>query len=223
MTQPLALHVGEVGRGLSWPGFLRIVEAERAKGRHLHIIDSVDIAEEAVGEAAEIQPAEVPDELPKDSVPIPVPKSARLAKRADIPPPGTITPTSPLRLSVACKLAFPDGSMSEKGLRELGHAGKLTVERIRGKDYTTLADIEEMRSLCRVQAKAQGSAKKKERADRRCGSSETERATSAQAALLAKVRKASEAAPPPKKSSANTSRKSTTPKKTGEVVSLKPQ
>ena len=64
-----------------------------------------------------------------------------------------LTPTTPLRLKVAAALAFPDGSMSEKALWEMGHAGKLTVEVIRGKLYTTLADIEEMRSLCRVQAK----------------------------------------------------------------------
>jgi hypothetical protein len=64
-----------------------------------------------------------------------------------------ITPTTPLRLKVAAALAFPDGSMSEKALRELGHAGKLTVEIIRGKHFNTLADIEEMRSLRRVQAR----------------------------------------------------------------------
>ena len=68
-----------------------------------------------------------------------------------------ITPTTPLRLAVAARLAFPDGSMSEKALWEMGHARKLTVEVIRGKHYTTLADIEEMRRLCRVQAKVQGS------------------------------------------------------------------
>jgi hypothetical protein len=39
-----------------------------------------------------------------------------------------ITPTTPLRLAVAARLAFPDGSMSEKALREMAHASKLTVE-----------------------------------------------------------------------------------------------
>jgi hypothetical protein len=43
-----------------------------------------------------------------------------------------ITPTTPLRLAVAARLAFPDGSMSDKALWEMGHEGKLTVEVIRG-------------------------------------------------------------------------------------------
>jgi hypothetical protein len=84
-------------------------------------------------------------------------KLAGVAKRFEIPPPEMITPTSPLRLSVAAKIAFPDGSMSVSALRRMGISGHLTIERIAGKDFTTLANIEEMRTSCRVQAKAHGS------------------------------------------------------------------
>src|SRR5215470_10734343 len=59
----------------------------------------------------------------------------------------------PLRLAVAAVLAFPDGSMSASGLRREAARGRLVVERIAGKDYTTLANIEQMRELCRVEAK----------------------------------------------------------------------
>jgi hypothetical protein len=64
------------------------------------------------------------------------------------------------------------------------------VERIAGKDYTTLANIERMRELCRVQGKALacGSGQKTairmaRSASAQSGSSETDRARSARAAL----------------------------------------
>ena len=59
----------------------------------------------------------------------------------------------PLRLSVAAAVAFPDGSMTASGLRRESARGRLIIERIAGKDYTTLFHIERMRELCRVQAK----------------------------------------------------------------------
>jgi hypothetical protein len=62
-------------------------------------------------------------------------------------------PDAPLRLSVAAKCAFPDGSMSHSGLRREAARGRLVIERIAGKDYTTLRNIEKMRALCRVEAK----------------------------------------------------------------------
>ena len=74
-----------------------------------------------------------------------------------IPSPETITPTTPLRLDVAAQLAFPDGSMTASGLRREGHRGHLVIERIAGKDFTTLQHIEDMRLKCRDQQKAQGS------------------------------------------------------------------
>jgi hypothetical protein len=71
--------------------------------------------------------------------------------------PETITPTTPLRLDVAAQLAFPDGSMTASGLRREGRRGHLVIERIAGKDFTTLQHIENMRLKCRDQQKAQGS------------------------------------------------------------------
>ena len=51
-------------------------------------------------------------------------------------------------------MAFPDGSVTASGLRRERDRGKLTIERIAGKDFTTLAYIERMRELCRVEARA---------------------------------------------------------------------
>src|SRR3981189_2914729 len=72
------------------------------------------------------------------------------------PSPDLLKPTTPLRLSVAAELAFPDGSMTASGLRREGARGRLVIERVAGKDYTTLANIERMRELCRVEAKVPG-------------------------------------------------------------------
>jgi hypothetical protein len=73
-----------------------------------------------------------------------------------MPPPDRITPDTPLRLGVAAAIAFPDGSMTASGLRREGARGRLVVERIAGKDYTTLAHIERMRNLCRLLPKDHG-------------------------------------------------------------------
>src|SRR3954466_12701521 len=63
-------------------------------------------------------------------------------------------PDAPLRLSVAAKLAFPDGSMTASGLRREAARGRLRVERVANKDFTSLQAIDEMRKLCRVEQKA---------------------------------------------------------------------
>jgi hypothetical protein len=68
-----------------------------------------------------------------------------------------VKPDTPIRLSVAATVAFPDGSMSASGLRREAARGRLVIERIAGKDYTTLANIERMRELCRVEAKGHAS------------------------------------------------------------------
>jgi hypothetical protein len=73
--------------------------------------------------------------------------------RTTFPPRDEIKQDTPLRLGVAAALAFPDGSMTASGLRREGARGKLVVERIAGKDYTTLVNIERMRELCRVEVK----------------------------------------------------------------------
>ena len=60
---------------------------------------------------------------------------------------------SPLRLEVAVKLAFPMGGLTVSGLRKEIARGRLKAEVIAGKFYTTLANIDGMRALCRVPAK----------------------------------------------------------------------
>ena len=89
--------------------------------------------------------------------------------------------------------------MTASGLRREAARGRLAIERVAGKDYTTLAAIEEMRALCRVPQKApvSGSDPKNETptarsASARSGSSETDRARSARAALQRIARAPSE-------------------------------
>jgi len=72
------------------------------------------------------------------------------ARKSDLTLPTQAEPNTPLRLSTAAVLAFPDGSMTASGLRRESARGRLVIERIAGKDYTTLANIERMRELCRV-------------------------------------------------------------------------
>ena len=69
----------------------------------------------------------------------------------------SLEPNTPIRLSVAAALAFPDGSMTTSGLRKELARGRLIVERIAGEDYTTLANIDLMRELCRELLKLKGS------------------------------------------------------------------
>src|SRR5215470_740765 len=69
----------------------------------------------------------------------------------------SITAQTPLRLAEAARLAYPDGSITVSGLRREAKRGRLTIERVAGKDYTTLGDIERMRERCRVEAKARDS------------------------------------------------------------------
>jgi hypothetical protein len=77
----------------------------------------------------------------------------RKRTRKPVSVPDTVDPSTPLRLDVAARLAYPDGSMSAAGLRRSG----VTIERTNGKIFTTLFDIEEMRKRCRVPAKAHDS------------------------------------------------------------------
>src|SRR5882672_10483099 len=64
------------------------------------------------------------------------------------------TQTEPLRLSDAVTLGFPHGGMTVSGLRREASHGRLVIFKIAGKDFTTLADIEGMKELCRAEAKA---------------------------------------------------------------------
>lgn len=65
-------------------------------------------------------------------------------------------PTTPLRLATALQYAFPNGGMTVAGLRREAVRGRLVIERIANKDFTTLAAIEEMRRLCRVKVEDGG-------------------------------------------------------------------
>src|SRR5215469_11299281 len=86
-----------------------------------------------------------------------------------------------LRLAVAAALVFRDGSMTASGLRREAARGRLVVERVAGKDYTTLANIGRMRELCRVEAKAPDCGFGDGGAECPSGSSSTMAARSAQA------------------------------------------
>jgi hypothetical protein len=106
-----------------------------------------------------------------------------------------ITPNTPLRLADAVKIAFPLGGMTVAGLRRERDRDRLAIEKIAGKEFTTLAHIERMRELCRDEARALGSSLRppaETRAERlptrQPGSSETTDAMSAQAALQMKLR-----------------------------------
>src|SRR5450759_3560469 len=104
----------------------------------------------------------------------------------------TITCDTPLRLGVAAALAFPDGTMTASGLRREAARGRLVIERIAGKDYTTSANIERMRELCRVEAKARGftcAVLAHTLGARPCGSSATGDALSPRDALEARLTK----------------------------------
>lgn len=127
----------------------------------------------------------------------------------------------PLRLEVAAALAYPDGSMTAAGLRKEAKRGNLAIERTAGKDYTTLADIADMRKRCRKEPKAQGSGQGQSGATSPAasptppsGSSSTEAPSEALSAALLTVAALSKPSPP-------TSRKSTSrPLRKATVIHL---
>jgi len=73
-----------------------------------------------------------------------------MSRQRNIPDRAAVGDEDPLRLDVAAALAFPDGTMSVATLRRERDAGRLTVERIGNRDYTTIAAIQEMREKCRL-------------------------------------------------------------------------
>jgi hypothetical protein len=64
--------------------------------------------------------------------------------------PEQISDDTPLRLETAAAIAFPDGGMTANGLRRESKRGRLVIERVAGKDFTTLNHIKRMRELCHV-------------------------------------------------------------------------
>jgi hypothetical protein len=63
-----------------------------------------------------------------------------------------IHPDEPLRLKDAIKYGFPHGGMTVSGLCKEAARGRLVIEKIANKNFTSLRAIEEMRKLCRVKA-----------------------------------------------------------------------
>ena len=57
-----------------------------------------------------------------------------------------IHPDCPLRLEDAIKYGFPYGGMTVSGLRRESARGRLTIERIANKDFTSLRSIENYRT-----------------------------------------------------------------------------
>ncbi|TYL74645.1 excisionase [Bradyrhizobium cytisi] len=105
-----------------------------------------------------------------------------------------ILPDTPLRLADAVKIAFPLGGMTVAGLRRERDRSRLVIEKIAGKEFTTLAHIERMRELCRGEARGLDFSSKPpvetntERLPiKQPGSSETTVGMSAQAALQMKL------------------------------------
>ena len=75
-----------------------------------------------------------------------------IRRPAQLPARAEIGADTPLSLDIAAALAFPDGSISGRSLAREAKLGRLTVERIAGKLFTTLGDIARMREQCRVAA-----------------------------------------------------------------------
>src|SRR5579864_399015 len=112
-----------------------------------------------------------------------------------------IGPDTPLRLEDAVRHAFPAGGITVSGLRKEVGRGRLEIEIIAGKQFTTLRAIERMRGLCRVK-KEQDSGlsprltpQTEDSAAPQTGSSETDRARSALAALKINATKLKESSP----------------------------
>jgi hypothetical protein len=128
---------------------------------------------------------------------------------------------TPLRLEQAVKVAFPFGGMTVSGLRRERDRGNLGIEKIAGKEFTTLRNIEEMRAKCREQQKAQdcGSSRRSEivKVGSRGaphGSLETDRLNSARDALSMTAKGLSGRSP-------NTLRRNTLSRDKAGVIPLK--
>lgn len=114
-----------------------------------------------------------------------------------------------LRLSVAAALAYPDKSMTVSSLRKERNAGRLETWIMAGKEFTSLAAIEEMERQCRAQRKVPASGSSPPSSEKPgkfstipSGSSGTDSESLALAAALMRCQ-------PPKTPSDDTSSKST--------------
>jgi len=130
-------------------------------------------------------------------------------------------PDTPLRLADAVKIGFPFGGMTVSGLRREAARGRLVIEMIAGKQFTTLRNMEQMRARCRgtpkepvsgLNLKSETGKANSSGAPR--GSFETERARSAQAALEQTAKALS-------KRSLNTLQKNTPSREIADVIHLR--
>jgi hypothetical protein len=131
-------------------------------------------------------------------------------------------PDDLLRLDEAAKLGLPHARMPASSLRTEARKGRLAIYRVAGKDFTTLADIERMKILCRIQEKApaSGSNEQDETAtasssNAACGVSETDESKIALASARALTDKLL------KMPSPNTSSPSGKSRATATVIPLK--
>ena len=172
----------------AWIEFCRTGEGQHEYWRRFGDYLFTQPSREIPGELLSLPPMRRPRSCPR--------------RRRTLRPPETITSTAPLRLDVVAQLAFPDGSMTASGLRREGRRGHLVIERIAGKDFTTLQHIEDMRLKCRNQQKAQGSGSNPKSVTPAAnsstvlpGSSVMDRVRSARAALQATAKALNETSP----------------------------
>lgn len=115
---------------------------------------------------------------------------------------------APLLLATAARLAFPDGAVTARGLRREVARGRLVAWKIAGRLFTSLAEIERMRSSCRVTLSLQDSGSDRpKKAAKLSGSSLTADDSIELAALLATA----EALSGPSKPTSRPSTRSTGP------------
>jgi hypothetical protein len=108
----------------------------------------------------------------------------------------------PLRLKDAIRIAFPAGGMTVSGLLREARRGRLIIERIAGKYFTTLRNIEAMRQKCRANpvepvsgSNQQSTPQAVRSVGKQGGSSATDRVSSARAALEKTARGLSASSP----------------------------
>jgi hypothetical protein len=111
-------------------------------------------------------------------------------------------------LDIAAAVAFPGGAMTASGLRREAARGRLVIERIAGKDFTTLAAIANMREKCRAQPPRPASTSESAATEPPIGSSSMADARSGQAHLKAIAEKLKK--PSRRTSDASTSQTSAT-------------
>jgi hypothetical protein len=68
-----------------------------------------------------------------------------------------VLPNTPLRLDIAARMYFPDGSISGRSLEREAAKGNLQVMHIAGKNFTTLDDLAKMCQRCRTPSNLQDS------------------------------------------------------------------